>query len=113
MNKERVIELLTKDFTLNELEELSSEEFLVACWGIDGLALVKVCKALNPPAMSRREFISHCTACGGNWCGMYLTGIIELYPLIWDLIPSDMGIFSFAAICELMNLLNIEGKEGQ
>jgi hypothetical protein len=38
---------------------------------------------------------------------MLLSGIHELYPLIWDLIPDDMGVNAFGVICNVMRLLNI------
>ena len=30
--------------------------------------------------MSMAEFMNHCTACGGNWGAMLLTGIKEVFP---------------------------------
>jgi hypothetical protein len=30
--------------------------------------------------VSAQEFFNNCTACGGNWCGMILTGIRKLFP---------------------------------
>lgn len=30
--------------------------------------------------MAMREFLNNCTACGGNWCSMLLTGIKRVFP---------------------------------
>lgn len=54
------------------------------------------------------EFLKHCTACGGNWGGMLLTGVQELYPRIYELIPDDMGVFPFSTICSLLVLLGVD-----
>lgn len=57
--------------------------------------------------MTFRDFLSHCTACGGNWGGMLLTGIKRLFPTVWDAIPNEMGIFAFEGICNVMVLCGI------
>lgn len=30
--------------------------------------------------MTMDDFLTHCTACGGNWIAMFLTGIQEIFP---------------------------------
>lgn len=30
--------------------------------------------------MSGKEFMSKCTACGGNWCAMLMSGIRTCFP---------------------------------
>lgn len=42
---------------------------------------------------------------------MILIGIKELYPTIYKMIPEDMGVFAFACLVELLNILNINTKE--
>lgn len=54
-----------------------------------------------------RYFLTYCTACGGNWGGMLLTGIKRLFPTVWDAIPNEMGIFAFEGICNVMVLCGI------
>lgn len=49
-------------------------------------------------SISMDDFLNHCTACGGNWGGMLLSGIKELWPAVWDAIPDHMGVHAFAGI---------------
>ncbi len=57
--------------------------------------------------MKLDEFKTHCTCCGGDWGGMLLTGIKDLYPEVWDAIPDDMGNRAFHCILYTMQLLGI------
>lgn len=108
MTTKRAYELISKDWTTKELLTLKTEEeFVVAAWGLPGFTIVQVCNAIKAPRMTYEDFLSHCTACGGDWGAMLLSGIHELYPLIWDLIPDDMGVNAFGVICNVMRLLNI------
>ena len=98
-----------KDMTVDQLVQLTPDEYVVANWGEAGLKLVELIstKYANNPHMELDEFLSHCTMCGGNWGGMLLTGIQELFPDVWELIPDDMGMFAYSVICDTLNLLNI------
>lgn len=77
-------------------------------WGDD--VLVTACLAKKTP-MTFREFLNHCTACGGNWGGMFLSGVRELWPEVWDVIPEDMGVNAFYTICSLLILLGVDTSE--
>ena len=77
-------------------------------WGDD--VLVTACLAKKTP-MTFREFLTYCTACGGNWGGMLLSGIRELWPEVWDVIPEDMGVHAFYTICSLLILLGVDTSE--
>ena len=111
ITKERAMELIANGSEMRgaEIRDLTPAETLCALWGVDGYAIVKYVDTIDAPAMTYDEFIRHCTACGGNWGGMLLTGIRELYPTIWEMIPDNMGIFAWTAICETLALLNIKG----
>ena len=74
-------------------------------WGDN--VLIKTCLVHKTP-MTFDEFLTHCTCCGGNWGGMLLTGIHELYPEVWDAIPDDMGLNPFQTICAALILLGID-----
>lgn len=74
-------------------------------WGDD--VLVTACLARKTP-MTFKEFLDNCTACGGNWGGMLLTGVRKLYPEVWDVIPDEMGIHAFTTICNLLILLGVD-----
>lgn len=107
---ERISYLLTHDFSAKELESLNSKETLIALWKTRGIALVEVAE-VRPISMTTKEFLTHCTACGGDWGAMLLSGIKELSPLVYDLIPDNMGVFSFCAICELLDVLGVKDVE--
>lgn len=58
--------------------------------------------------MSMDEFFRQCTACGGNWGAMLLTGIKSVFPDRYDAVReqynsmdfSDGGVRAFAFLCE-------------
>ena len=77
-------------------------------WGDD--FLMKACLAKKTP-MTFDQFLDHCTACGGNWSGMLLTGVRKLWPEVWDIIPDDMGVHAFTTICNLLVLLGVDTSE--
>ena len=77
-------------------------------WGDNVLAAA--CLAKKTP-MTFKEFLNHCTACGGNWGGMFLSGIRELWPEVWDVIPEDMGVHAFYTMCNLLILLGVDTSE--
>ena len=112
ITNERMLDLLNKDdYSINDLESYTAEERLVACWKFDGIAILKyIDTLLEIPHMSYDDFLSRCTACGGNWSAMLLSGIKDRYPIIYNLIPAKMGTTgneAFFTLCELLNLLNI------
>lgn len=98
-------ELLAHDFTAKELSELDSTDFIIAVWKEKGIAIVEYIKTLNVTPQPMENFLSFCTPCGGNWGGMLLSGLKELYPTIWELIPENMGVFGFGALCDVVALL--------
>lgn len=84
---------------------LNEQEFISKHWGEDILMVID--KQETSP-MTMKDFLSHCTACGGNWGGMLLTGIKELWPAVWDAIPDNMGHHSFICLCITLTLLGVE-----
>ena len=54
------------------------------------------------------DFLKHCTACGGDWGQMLLTGIKALYPTVYDAIPYFMGVNAFSALINVLVLCGIE-----
>lgn len=61
--------------------------------------------------MLATEFLQHCTACGGNWNKMFLSGIKELWTTVWDAIPEDMGEHAFDTICAVLVLCGVDTSE--
>lgn len=81
---------------------------LVEYWGEDGKNVIVACLYEKPFNDSFKAFLSHCTACGGNWGGMLLSGIRKLYPKVYDVIPENMGVFAWACICNTLVLLGVD-----
>lgn len=99
-------ELLEKGFSAHELADLSASDTLVACWKERGIAIVEYIDTLNDFRIKpMKDFLAHCTPCGGDWGAMLLTGIKELYPTIWELIPDNMGVDAFVILSDLLELL--------
>ncbi len=81
---------------------------LVEVWGESGKAIIKECAKFPSLNMTSKTFLDYCYACGGNWGGMFLTGIKELRPAVWDIIPDDMGKFAFGSICYVLILCGVD-----
>lgn len=77
-------------------------------WGTDGEEVVAECFKADTDPMTCEEFLQNCSACGGDWGGMLLTGIKRLYPDVWDAIPNHMGHNAWADITATLKLLKIE-----
>lgn len=90
------------------LSELEGDDFIVATWKDDGIKVLEAIDQQHTTPMTTDEFLSHCTACGGNWGAMLLTGIKVLYPTVYDAIPDDMGHFAWRCLCEVLELLQIK-----
>ena len=86
-------------------------ETLAADWGEDGKKVVALALH-NPVNISFDEFLENCVACGGNWGGMFLSGIRHYRPEVWDAVPDDMGVFAFKDILLVLSLLGITTEKG-
>ena len=75
------------------------------CWNEDVITECAKYESLN---MDFEEFLNHCTACGGNWTGMLLSGLKVLRPSIWDIIPDNMGIQPWDCICSTLILCGVD-----
>lgn len=93
-----------KNYTAAELRDMPDRDFISVIWGE---AVIQAIDAQDTIPMTIQDFLSHCTACGGNWGGMLLTGMRELFPAVYDAIPDNMGRFAWNGICATLNLLNI------
>ena len=92
-------------------DELQKDmELLVNSWGDAGKRVIELCWA-DPLKMSMNDYLNECTACGGNWGGMLLSGLKRLRPAIYEAIPDNMGSFAWACICSTLELLGIDSKE--
>lgn len=95
-------------YTYDELATLPGREYLKAVWENDGIKVLEAIDSVTTTPMTMKEFLNHCTLCGGNWGGMLLSGINKLYPTVWAAIPDDMGVFAWNAICTVCTLLDIK-----
>lgn len=54
------------------------------------------------------EFLKHCIMCGGAWNSMLYSGMKELLPAVYNLIPENGlcidGTTNFMALCYIINL---------
>ena len=84
---------------------------IVEEWGEAGKRVIEEIAKVVPFNGDSKKFLDHCTACGGNWGGMLLTGIHALYPAVWNAIPDDMGVFAWACICSVLILCGVDTSE--
>lgn len=102
-------------FTYDEIKE--AQDNLVRWWGEDGKRVIEAIFNLHVEGeilyrgMSMKEFLQSCTACGGNWGGMLLSGIKRLFPNVWKAIPENMGDYAWPCICYTLMLCGIDTKE--
>lgn len=98
--------------TYDEIKE--AMDFLVEHWGENGKRVIEAIFNRNDPnldhGMSMKGFLESCTACGGNWGGMLLTGIKRLYPTVWEAIPDNMGDYAWPCICYTLLLCGVDTK---
>lgn len=58
-----------------------------------------------------KEFLSKCTACGGNWVAMLLTGIERVFPEYYESVVAGVekvgfgggGIKAFTFVCDWLS----------
>ncbi len=96
-------------FTYDEIKE--AQDYLITHWGEDGKRVIETIFNTYTNHMTIKCFLDNCTACGGNWGGMLLSGIKRLYPAVWEAIPNDMGTCAWICICYTLLLLRVNMKE--
>lgn len=79
-------------------------------WGaeVTGNIMEAIAEDEADKAMTMSEFLGHCTACGGDWGGMLLTGVHKLWPHVWDAIPEQMGVYAWECICTTIGLCGVQ-----
>ena len=45
--------------------------------------------------MTMKEFLNHCTACGGNWVAMLLSGIEKIFPNDYKSVVEEVDKIGF------------------
>ena len=72
---------------INYKDIIDAQEMLVKHWGIHGEQVIAEAVRAERKSMTSKQFLDNCTACGGNWGGMLLTGIKKLWPNVGNAIP--------------------------
>lgn len=90
-------------------EILEAQDFIVEHWGESGKRVViETRKASEYYGITFTEFLDNCVSFGGNWGGMILSGIHELWPNVFDVIPDNMGRFAFMCLCYTIVLCGVD-----
>lgn len=78
-------------------------------WGAQGRKVVELVWKLEDAHLNMpcSEFLNLCTACGGNWGAMLLSGIKRACPEVYDVIPDDMGHNAWGCICATLALMGV------
>lgn len=87
---------------------INAQKNLVEYWGEDGKKVIEECAKAVPFNGNVETFLKHCTCYGGNWGGMFLSGIKKLYPNVWEAIPDDMGTFAWGGVCNTLILCGVD-----
>lgn len=87
---------------------IDAQNTLVENWGEDGQRVIATSIHERPFNNSFTKFLSICDACGGNWGGMLLTGIKDLFPSVYDAIPENMGKRAFSCLCAILVLCGVD-----
>lgn len=86
----------------------NAKDLLIDEWGADGVKVIQATKKVKKFDGTFNEFLDDCTACGGNFTAMYLTGLEKLYPSVVEVIPDYLGKDVFSCICAVMVLCGID-----
>lgn len=101
-------ELITE---IKQTNKLFDRHYIKSIWEDAGQNVLDTIDRQNIKPMTGSKFLDNCTTCGGDWGGMLLSGIKELYPEVWEAIPDKMGKYAFNCICTILNLLDINFEE--
>lgn len=83
-----------------------AKDFLIDCWGANAISVIQTAKT-EQQEISFDEFLKSCYACGGDWGQLLLTGIRALFPETYEAIPDNMGLYAFAALCNVLTLCGV------
>ena len=101
---------LDESISQDDLDE--AKDYLHSNWGEDGDKVVEACSKVKPFNGNASEFLDHCTAHGGNWGGMLLSGVKKLYPEVYEAIPAKMGKSAWQCICYVLMLCGVDTSDG-
>ena len=96
---------------INYKDIIDAQEMLVKHWGVYGERVIAETVRAERQPMTFTQFLDNCTACGGNWSGMLLTGIDKLWPNVGNAIPDKMGAQAWGCLCSVLILCGIDTSE--
>lgn len=96
---------------LNYEDIKKAQDYIVEQWGEDGEKVVTACYYSRKWVISNKEFLGDCTACGGDWGAMLLTGIKRRFPKVWEAIPNDMGMYAFIVLLNVLILCGVDTSD--
>ena len=96
---------------INYNDIIDAQEMLVKRWGIRGEQVIAEAVRAERKPLTFKQFLDNCTACGGNWGGMFLTGIYKLWPDVWKAIPDHMGVHAWSCLCSVLVLCGVDTSE--
>ena len=96
---------------INYTDIIDAQEMLVKHWGVYGEQVIAETVRAERKPMTFNQFLDNCTACGGNWGGMLLTGIDKLWPNVWNVIPDKMGVQAWGCLCSVLVLCGVDTGE--
>ena len=92
-----------------------AEQHIIDEWGaeVGGKVVNETCfiRHTAPFGGGTKEFLDHCVCCGGNWGGMFLSGIEELYPSVYAVIPDNMGATGNEAFINIIYVMMLCGVD--
>lgn len=90
---------------------IEAQNTIVENWGDAGKKIIEIIFNHTDDYVLRMtcdEFLQSCTACGGNWGGMLLSGIKRLASEVYDAIPDNMGGNAWNCIIAVLTLMRVE-----
>ena len=91
---------------MTDTEMMKMYQTLSERWG-DKVVLA-IHNAPKQTGMKFETFLNYCTACGGNWGGMLLTGVKHFWPEVYDAIPKKKKNNNWECICVTIRLLGVD-----
>ena len=92
-----------------------AEQHIIDEWGADvGGNVVHTAyniRHTTPFNGGTKEFLDHCVCCGGNWGGMFLSGLEKLYPSVYAAIPDNMGATGNEAFINIIYVMMLCGVD--
>ena len=87
---------------------LNAHKLLLEEWKKNGGRVIEESLKIESWARPAKEFLMECTACGGNWVTMLLSGIKNVWPNVWDAIPAEMGERAWQCVLATLTICGVD-----